>query len=107
MEIINALVRNTVDPHRAELVLRALNAAIRSSRRVRFDAQVDEMVKQVPEYPPPPRRQGIHRSGSIANPGPPIPEASDIYEFTEPKMYLDDPPPLKKPESTGTVSSTI
>jgi hypothetical protein len=107
MEIINALVRNTVDPQRAELVLRALNAAIRNSRRVRFDAQVDEMVKQVPEYTLPPRPQGTYKSGPIANPGPPISEADDIYEFTEPKMYLDDPPPLKKPGSTAAVSSTI
>ena len=55
MEVVNALVRNTVDTKRAELVLRALNAAIRNSRRVRFDANQSHMVKQIPDYPAPPK----------------------------------------------------
>jgi hypothetical protein len=62
MEVVNALVRNTVDTKRAELILRALNAAIRNSRRVHFDADQDEMVKKIPDYLAPPKPE------SLANP---------------------------------------
>ncbi len=56
MEVMNALARNTIDPRRAELMLRALNAAIRNVRRVRFGVDNDKMVRQVPEYPAPPAK---------------------------------------------------
>ena len=55
MEVINALVRNHIDTKRAELILRALNTAVRNARRVRFQAQSTEMVREVPDYPAPPQ----------------------------------------------------
>jgi hypothetical protein len=105
MEVMNALVRNEVDPKRAELLLRALNAAIRNSKRARFGNQPSAMVTEVPDYPLPPRRIGKHHSGSKANPGPEKPDTDVAYEFTDPKMkmYLDDPPKLKPEKTAGVV----
>src|SRR5713226_8313688 len=37
MEVINALARNTIDLHRAQLILRALTIAVRNARRVHFN----------------------------------------------------------------------
>jgi hypothetical protein len=53
MEVINALVRNTLDVKRAELIIRALNLAVRNARRVKFDINTDAKVKDVPQYAPP------------------------------------------------------
>ena len=51
MEVINALVRNTIDLHRAQLILRALHIAVKNSPRVHFDIFKSEMVNEVPNYP--------------------------------------------------------
>jgi len=50
MEVINALVRGTIELKRGELILRALNAAVRNSRRARFDIHSSDMVKQLPDF---------------------------------------------------------
>ena len=55
MEVINALARNTIDLHRAQLILRALSIAVRNARRVRFALHEDDMVREVPAYPAPPK----------------------------------------------------
>jgi hypothetical protein len=55
MEVINALARNTIDLHRAQLILRALTIAVRNARRVRFSLNEDDMVREVPTYPAPPK----------------------------------------------------
>ncbi len=52
MEVINALMRNTIDLKRAELILRALHIAVKNSRRVKFDRHHD-MIREVPDYPEP------------------------------------------------------
>jgi hypothetical protein len=44
MEVINALVRNTIDFKRAQLILRALHIAVKNSPRVNFRMQQKEMV---------------------------------------------------------------
>ncbi len=58
MEVINALVRDTIDIKRAQLILRALYIAVRNSPRAHFDFHKSEMVTEVPDYPavpaPPP-----------------------------------------------------
>jgi hypothetical protein len=54
MEIINALVRNTIDYRRAQLILRALHMAAKNVRRATFDTRITSMVEEVPEYPAPP-----------------------------------------------------
>jgi len=57
MEIINALVRNTIDLRRAQLVLRALHIAVRNSPRVHFSVHGMDMIREVPDYPAAPAVQ--------------------------------------------------
>lgn len=54
MEVINALARNTIDLRRGELLLRALNTAVRNARRVRFHGSPKDMIREVPNYAAPP-----------------------------------------------------
>jgi hypothetical protein len=63
MEIINALVRNTIDFRRAQLVLRALHIAVKNSPRVHFNVYKDEMIHEVPNYPAAP---ATHKPASAA-----------------------------------------
>jgi hypothetical protein len=51
MEVINGLLRNTIDVKRAELILRALHIAVKNARRTKFDAY--EPVREIPEYAAP------------------------------------------------------
>src|SRR6202140_3863147 len=51
MEVVNALLRGTIELKRAELILRAMNTAVRNIRRVHFGLHTDDMIKEVPEYP--------------------------------------------------------
>jgi len=53
MEVINGLLRNTLDAKRAELILRALHIAVKNARNVRFDSDVYPKVRDVPEYAEP------------------------------------------------------
>src|ERR1700756_2561646 len=52
MEVINALMRNTIDMKRAELILRALHIAVKNARRVKFAASAASMIKEIPTYAP-------------------------------------------------------
>lgn len=54
MEVVNGLIRNTIDLKRAELILRALHIAVKNARRVKFAFGATDMVKEVPDYPEPP-----------------------------------------------------
>ncbi|HLZ43031.1 MAG TPA: hypothetical protein VKQ11_18835 [Candidatus Sulfotelmatobacter sp.] len=51
MEVINALMRNTLDLKRAGLILRALHIAVKNARRVRFDYHGTNSTREVPAYP--------------------------------------------------------
>jgi len=62
MEVINALIRNTIDLKRAELILRALHIAVRNARRVHFSLQQSEMIREVPTYPAPPKPEPAAKS---------------------------------------------
>jgi hypothetical protein len=50
MEVINALMRNTIDLKRAALILRALHIAVKNASRVKFNVNTSEMVKDIPDY---------------------------------------------------------
>jgi hypothetical protein len=50
MEVVNGLMSGSIDFRRGELVLRALNAAVRNSRRARFNIDRNKMVTEVPHY---------------------------------------------------------
>jgi hypothetical protein len=53
MEVINALMRNTIDLKRATLILRALHIAVKNAHRVKFAVHGRESVREVPEYAEP------------------------------------------------------
>jgi hypothetical protein len=53
MEVVNSLLRGTIEIRRAELILRALNTAVRNSRRAKFGI-ASNMVTELPEYRTPP-----------------------------------------------------
>jgi hypothetical protein len=83
MEVINALARNTIDLPRAELLLRALNAAVRNSGRVHFGLHEAEMVKEVPEYPDPPRPEPVNQGVGAGDPAlTQILDPADVHGFT-------------------------
>ena len=54
MEVVNSLLRGTIELKRAELILRALNTAVRNIKRVKFGLHSDDMVREVPTYSTPP-----------------------------------------------------
>src|SRR5579864_2550859 len=53
MEVINALMRNTIELKRANLILRALHIAVKNARYARFNIHSREMVKEIPDYAEP------------------------------------------------------
>ncbi len=55
MEVINALARNHIDLRRADLIIKALNIAVRNSRRAKFNVNNSTMIREVPDYPAPPK----------------------------------------------------
>ena len=57
IEVVNSLLRGTIELKRAELILRALNTAVRNIRRVKFGVNKAEMVTEIPNYPAPPPEQ--------------------------------------------------
>ncbi len=50
MEVVNGLMSGAIDLRRGELILRALNTAVRNSRRVKFNIDTEKMVREVPHY---------------------------------------------------------
>lgn len=50
MEVVNALMRNSIDLKRATLILRALHIAVKNAHRVRYGLHSSSMVKEVPEF---------------------------------------------------------
>jgi hypothetical protein len=68
MEIINALVRNTIDYRRAQLILRALHMAAKNSRHAKFDTQAHSMVDEVPKYPAPRERRKRNQPAALQKP---------------------------------------
>ena len=50
MEVINALMRNTIDLKRATLILRALHIAVKNATRVKFGLEKTNMVRDIPQY---------------------------------------------------------
>jgi hypothetical protein len=57
MEVINALMRNTIELKRANLILRALHIAVKNARYAKFNIFKNEMVREVPDYAEPAQDQ--------------------------------------------------
>jgi hypothetical protein len=56
MEVINALLRDTIDVRRATLILRALHIAVKNMQNrdyVSLDDRMSDKVKEIPDYPAP------------------------------------------------------
>jgi hypothetical protein len=107
MEVINALVRNTIDFKRAQLILRALNIAVRNSPRVHFRVHGAEMVHEVPEYPAAPAvkkppSETLAQAAALAH----IPRPKPI-SITRPPMVAVKPeaaqPESARPKPPATV----
>ncbi len=91
MEVINALMRNTIDLKRAELILRALHIAVKNARRVKFPTT--NTVKEIPDYAPATANVGTAAFGGPV--GPEVPGRSAVVE-TE-ANELDLPPVAATP----------
>src|ERR1700740_3748249 len=65
MEVINALMRNTIDLKRATLILRALHIAVKNASRFKYNLHTREMVTEVPEYIPPPAETDFEEFSEI------------------------------------------
>jgi hypothetical protein len=50
MEVLNGLMRNTIELKRAALMLRALHIAVKNAGHKDFASKPSQMVKEVPEY---------------------------------------------------------
>jgi hypothetical protein len=50
MEVVNALMRNSIDLKRATLILRALHIAVKNASRVRFKLHGSDSVKEIPQF---------------------------------------------------------
>ena len=55
MEVINALMRNTIDLKRATLILRALHIAVKNAQRARLHQSSSQAITEIPDYNPPAR----------------------------------------------------
>jgi hypothetical protein len=111
MEVINALVRNTIDFKRAQLILRALHIAVKNSPRVHFRIHEREMIHEVPEYPAAPVAKkppspALSQAGalariprpkpvSITRPRPPIPAAATNVARPKPPAAVKPAPAIR------------
>jgi len=106
MEIINALIRNTIDFRRAQLVLRALHIAVRNSPRVHFGIHHSEMIHEVPNYPVPaaqtPPSPALSQAGALAR----IPRPKPISITRPPIVAAATEPARPKPPTRAKPAST-
>jgi hypothetical protein len=96
MEVINALVRNTIDFKRAQLILRALHIAVKNSPRVNFRVQQKEMIHEVPEYPAAPVAK--------KPPSPALAQAGALARIARPKPISITRPKPTIPAATTNVA---
>jgi len=75
MEIINALARNHIDLRRADLMLKALWIAVKNSRRAKFNVSNSQMVREIPDYPAPPKPVAV-------------PKPAPAFELDENEQYI-------------------
>ncbi|MGD0569410.1 MAG: hypothetical protein ABSA78_13485 [Candidatus Sulfotelmatobacter sp.] len=94
MEVINALVRNTIDFRRAQLILRALHIASKNAPRASFEMWQSKMVNEVPGYSAP---------AAPFKPDPAIAQAGALARLRLPKPVPLAPP---QPAIAATVDPT-
>lgn len=113
MEVVNALVRGTIDLKRGELILRALNAAVRNSRRAHFNLESDEMVTQLPdfesEHEPINVTAGNQYAAALAAQVPPANQPQSIANVPSNRIEPEQPPKAKElalPKKQNTESNS-
>jgi hypothetical protein len=99
MEVVNALVRNTIDVPRARLILRALSIAARNAAKTHFDCWQSDMVQEVPEYPaaPPvasPFAVASVQAAALASIATPQQEESEADRLAS--AFKPAPPPVRR-----------
>jgi hypothetical protein len=102
METINALVRNTIDFRRAQLILRALHIAAKNAPRAHFNFSQHAMVNEVPQYPPAPAPKpldaALEQAGVLTYVGrPSLPKWATIAARTPDIAASADPTRPKRP----------
>ena len=105
MEVINALMRNTIDLKRASLILRALHIAVKNAHRVHFNLFGDDKVREVPDYAEPaPDHVGTAAPGGpgrvAAVPAASVPAArlNDELTIHEDSIAPETRPPKRRPD---------
>lgn len=97
MEVINALIRNTIDVPRARLILRGLHIAVRNSAHARFYRS--GAVTEVPEYPEVPENKppepALEQAGVLALINKPKPRFPSDYGMTPEQALECGYPPEK------------
>jgi hypothetical protein len=101
MEVINALVRNTIDFRRAQLILRALHIAARNAPRVHFRVHHNEMIHEVPQYPAAPVTRkapaaALIQAGALAR----IPRPKTV-SITRPRPPISATTPPPAPQTAS------
>lgn len=95
MEVINALVRNTIDARRAQLILRALHIAVKNSPRVHFQLAKNEMVRDVPEFPAAPPAPQVHQAAIV--------QAAALARLRVPKPISIAAPKTSAPKTAAAI----
>src|SRR3984885_5788256 len=87
MEVINALIRDTIDTKRAELIIRALHIAVKNAHRARFNNTFD-VVKEIPDYAAATENVG---ADALARPGGPEVSGRSPATTTTPDSEFEMP----------------
>jgi hypothetical protein len=99
MEVINALVRNTIDFRRAQLILRALHIATKNVLRTDFDCSMyRNVVNEVPQYSAP---------ADQPKPDPAVSQSRALSEIRPPKpirIASTIDPTRRKPPTSITIT---
>ncbi|MGA9508131.1 MAG: hypothetical protein WBV55_05730 [Candidatus Sulfotelmatobacter sp.] len=106
METINALVRNTIDFRRAQLILRALHIAARNAPHAHFNFSQYKMVDKVPEYATPataiPPESALAQAGVLIYAGLPLLPKPPSVAPPEPSVAASANPARPKPPARVT-----
>ena len=102
MHVVDGLVKGTLDPARARLIIQALRIAARNARNVRFDTYHEDekqsMVRQVPDY----ARQYLIEHPEF---GPPIDSLQTKCGAGAPAREADSTAVAEREALTGSVAS--
>jgi sugar/nucleoside kinase (ribokinase family) len=82
MHVVDGLIKGTLDPTRARLIIQALRIAARNAKNVRFDtkreSEKQSMVREVPDYAQQYLIEHPEFGPSLESTGKPIPCGADI-----------------------------